>query len=110
MNSKLSFLSALLLGTVLTITSCKKDATDNPKSEVPDQTEEQNQVSDNMDAMASEVNLAMESTASFNGRSQQTQANCNATVTVDSSSGIKKLIITYNGADCFGTHTRTGQI
>lgn len=114
---KLNFrlVPVITLAVLTTFSSCKKESSkdDNtdPAIEVAAHSDDQSSVSDGMDAIANDVNAAVESSADFNGgRTMRLTSYCNAEAVVDTLSSPKKITITYDGVNCFGTHTRNGVV
>jgi hypothetical protein len=62
-----------------------------------------------VDAVSDDADNALDVTAGFSGRGDQIQI-CNASVVVDTASNPRTITITYNGANCQGTRTRTGVV
>src|SRR5580765_5612124 len=110
MKKQLTLLSIITLSLAVCFTACKKEVgSSNSNDEVSRHSEDQTQFSGDVDAVANDANLALESSASFSGRQDQTQSViCNATVVLDTLSNPRTITITYNGLNCFGTETRTG--
>jgi hypothetical protein len=115
---KMNFRSvpALMLAVMIIFTACQKNATPDPDTdpataeEVQVHSQDQNRVSSDLDDVANEVNVALESNASFGGRLQNTTSICATTVVADTTSNPRTITITYNGNDCTNTHARTGTI
>jgi len=112
MQTNFRLLSVAALTLLISFTSCKKDnvSKEEDGTELTVHSEDQSRVSAEMDAVTNEVNAAIEADASFTGRSQQNIMICNATAVADTSSNPWKITITYNGANCAGTHNRTGVV
>lgn len=121
MKKQVFRLSLLVFFLAATIVSCKKNdnkSNDNYDAEVPVQSDDQNNFSAQMDAVANDANLLFESNSSFSGRAATDQGRlddviiglCNATFTMDSSGNTRKITVTYNGAACTGGYTRTGTV
>ncbi len=88
------------------------------------------QVSNEMDAMNNDVNNSLNASPTFSGASYSGGAVdgrgvvtdggggaiildysiCDATVTTDTSDGLRQIIITYNGTNCWGNRIRTGVV
>ena len=107
----------IALAFATTFTACKKDNTPvqkpDPAPEVQAHAEDQNRISTNLDDLTTEINFALETTPTFSGRIQNGQNTtnvCNVSTAVDTANNTWKITLTYNGADCFGTHFRTGTI
>ncbi|MFT3911154.1 MAG: hypothetical protein QM737_17170 [Ferruginibacter sp.] len=107
------FIAALALLAV-SFSSCKKDKDNNSTntsdytSEFSAQSEDQVQVSNDVDEVADDANNILDEHPSLNGKI--TNLLCNATVVVDSLSDPKTVTITYNGTNCRGNRTRSGQV
>jgi len=99
------------LSFTLAFSSCQKeDSKKDDSTEITKHSEDQSNVSNEMDAVTNEVNTALEANGSFTGRQQNLMMVCNATAVADTSGNPWKITITYNGANCAGTHTRTGTV
>lgn len=107
-------LPLMALTVLFCLTACKKDDTPNDNTkEVETHSEDQNYVSNEMDALVNEANVALESDANFSGKmmGQQDLTNiCGATTVADTSTNPWKITLTYNGNNCFSTHHRTGTV
>jgi hypothetical protein len=68
-------------------------------------------VSGQLDAVANDATLTIESSAAYSGRIQNPPAvSCDAAISFDSVSTLRKATITYSGATCNGVYTRTGSV
>jgi len=110
---KIKLLSAFTLTLVLIFASCKKDnsaASDNTdySTELSAQSDDDAQVSAEVDAVASDANAAVSSESSMGGR--VIADICDATIEADTTGDLKKLTITYNGTNCRGNRKRTGVV
>lgn len=113
MKLNLRSLPVYALALTVAFTSCKKEAkqeTEINETEVKTHAEDQSRVSADLDEIANDANVALESNPSFSGRLSQTNSICNATAVPDTASGTWKITITYNGNNCVGTHHRTGTV
>jgi hypothetical protein len=113
MQMKFRLMSVLALTVFTTFTACKKDSVpaDKPSTELSTHSDDQNEVSNSMDDIANDANLAVESNSFFTGKMQQPQGIiCNANVTVDTLSNPRTITISYNGNNCQGTHFRQGTV
>lgn len=110
MQINVRILSVITLALFTTITSCKKETVSNDSSEMTTHSEDQSMISNDMDDIANDINLAIESSASFSGRESNINYVCNASVTIDSVSNPRTITLNYAGANCFGTHSRTGTV
>ena len=105
-------LPVIALALITTFTACKKEAqqTEDNATEVQGHSEDQSQVSEDMDEVANDANIALESNPSFGGRLSNTNSICGATAVADTMSNPRTITITYNGNNCAGTHLRTGTV
>jgi len=113
MKKQLAGLSILFLFSSLIIISCKKSDTKEKdfNTEASVQSDDQNQFSNQLDAVANETNVFLETTGTLAYRGQEMQdLVCNATAVADSSGSARTITITYNGADCMGYFNRTGTV
>lgn len=100
---------------IISLSSCQKEdnnsSTISPETEAKTHSDDQNRFSTEMDAIANDANLMLESSVSFSGRGQGIQSLiCDATVVADTTSNPRTLTITYNGTNCIGNRTRTGVV
>jgi hypothetical protein len=112
MKKQILFPGILILFVSLVFSNCKKEAstTDN-SNEVATHSDDQSAFDNQIDAVANDADVAVESTSSFTGRTDQPQTLiCNASVVVDTVSNPRTITITYNGNDCFGNVSRTGTV
>jgi len=99
-------------------------------AQVQTESDDVTQVSNEMDAMNNDVNNSLNASTTFSGASYSGGAVdgravvadggggslildygiCDATVTTDTSNGLRQIIITYNGLNCWGNRTRTGVV
>jgi hypothetical protein len=101
------------LSLLLTFVSCNKDSDDQqpPNNEISTHSEDQARVTAEMDAVANDANLAIETSAAFSGRLQEIQGPiCDATIEVDVTGDPMTITIVYDGTACLGNRTRTGTI
>jgi hypothetical protein len=135
---KLLFYLAIAVTIGGVMVACKKNnstggsssTTDNASpAQVETQTDDEVQVDNEMDQAANDVNTAMNSDASVTGSATSSlDANtiatgaggigkiilngliCDATITIDTSNGLRQITITYNGSNCWGNRIRTGTV
>jgi hypothetical protein len=132
----------LLLATAVTATgmivACTKNnsagssgntSNGNTTAQVQTESDDNTQVSNEMDALNNDVNNSLNASTTFSGASYNGVAAdgravvaegggslvldysiCDATVTTDTSNGLRQIIITYNGTNCWGNRTRTGVV
>src|SRR6266404_1118517 len=115
MKRKILLLSATGFFLVAVFTGCKKEtgsSTDNT-TEASVQSDDQARFSTEVEAVANDADVAMESSASFSGRYDQVQQSvvCDATLVYDSISNPRTVTITYNSSNCWGVgRTRSGVV
>jgi hypothetical protein len=120
MKRKIQFLLAATLALSVTFLSCKKTdsaSTDN-SSEVSATADDQAGFAQTTDDVANDGNSFIDNSAAFQGRPNGTGGidnitlapPCNASVVLDSANGLRRLTVTYNGANCVGNRTRTGVV
>jgi hypothetical protein len=111
---KIAFLLSTTLFFVTLFTACKKEndpAGDDNTAEVSAHSDDQARFSSEVDAVANDADLALESSANFTGRVNGVQSIiCDASLVFDTVSNPRKITITYNGSNCWGTRTRTGTV
>ncbi len=93
--------------------ACKKESgNNNTNDEIATHSDDQSQFSSEIDAVANDADITIESSSSFTGRYQGVQGIiCDATVAVNTTSDPKTITITYDGTNCLGGfHTRTGVV
>ena len=113
MKARIFFPAVIILFSSLIFTSCQKNVSGSvdETTEVSLQADDQSRVSSDVDAVANDADLMLESSASFSGRGQDVQSLiCDATVVVDTASNPRTITITYNGTNCLGNRTRTGVV
>jgi hypothetical protein len=113
MKKQILLLSFLTLSITVSFIACKKETktTDNSAAQISKHSDDQAQFSSEMDAVTDDAALTLETNTSFTGRGEQVQSViCNATVVIDTVSNPRTITITYNGANCLNTTTRTGVI
>lgn len=115
MSFPLKHVPLAMLGMALVFTSCKKDdkKTDDTSwsTQLDQHNDDANRVSNEMDAVADDGNLVVETNAGLSGKEMSPQSIiCDATVTVDTVSNPKKVTVVYNGTNCLGNRTRTGTV
>ena len=114
MKKKILLCLASTLFLVAIFTACKKEngASNNNTTEASTQSDDQERVSSEVDAVANDADVAVETSTSFTGRYTQAQVNpiCDATIAFDTVSNPRTITITYNGSNCWGNKTRTGSV
>ena len=109
MQINFRLVSLLALTVVTAFSACTKQdkETNEPPTEISTHSDDQAQVSAEIDAVADDANLIMENNTAFRS---STSTICDATVAMDTLSNPKTITVTYNGATCSGGHTRTGVV
>ncbi len=95
---------------LISFTACKKESkTEN--TEIATHSDDQSRFATEIDAVANDADVALESSPSFTGRYQGTQGIiCDATIAVNTTSNPRTITITYDGTNCLGNRTRTGVV
>ena len=106
MRNKIFGLLTAILFLAAAFTACKKDntsSTDNTTTEASVQSDDQQRVSSETEAVADDADVALEASPSFSGRLNRAQTIiCDASVAIDSLSNPRTITITYNGTNCLG--------
>jgi len=100
----------LAVMTAFILTACTRDnitATDYI-TEITEHADDQSRFSNEIDAVANDVNLAVESSVGFSGRLESLV--CDANIVLDTTGATRTLTITFNGSNCAGPRTRTGSV
>ena len=98
-------------------------------AQIETQTDDETQVSNEMDASVNDVNNALNTQSAVSGNTSTSYANgiqttggpsggnldidysiCDGTVTMDTANGLRQVIITYNGNNCWGNRIRNGVV
>ena len=107
--SYLLFVSILMIG----FASCQKDkGKDNTNDEMATHSDDQNQFSSEIDGVANDADLVIESNAGLTGRYEGVQGTiCDATVVTNLATNPMTITITYDGSVCVGAwHKRQGVV
>lgn len=115
MKARILSLAAIIFSFSLMFTACQKDSASNNDTDYTTestiQSDDQSRFSGEVDAVANDADVTLESTPAFSGRGDQIQTLiCNATVVIDSLSNPRTITITYNGNNCQNTTSRTGVV
>jgi hypothetical protein len=121
----------------LSIYSCKKDTTTNngttTESNISTSADDEQQVSTESDIVSNDANTALNGQSDFSGSlSSQSTGNtvvndvkgtngnpglinihqliCDATITYDTTNGLRVVTIVYDGTNCWGNRTRNGTV
>ncbi len=138
MKTKTTLLSAFAVAVAVAslITACNKTnsagsnstSSGNTPAQIQTESEDQTQVSNEMDASVNDVNNALNTQAAGSGNSATSYSSgirtlggpggnldidysiCDGTVTMDTANGLRQVIITYNGNNCRDNRIRTGVV
>jgi hypothetical protein len=113
MKARLLPIAAAVISISVLFAACQKDSSSSEDytTESSTHSDDQSRFSNESDAVANDVDLTLEVTPAFAGRSEGVQSLiCDASIVVDSISNPRTITITYNGNNCQGTRTRTGVI
>lgn len=115
MKARILSFAIAFLSLTIAFTACKKDAstsgTTDTATQASNQSDDQNEFSGNVDAVANDANIVLETNSNFTGRVDGTQGLIiNATVVFDTVSNPRTITITYNGTNDIGTHSRSGVV
>jgi hypothetical protein len=138
MKTKLSITLASTIIAAGLIVACNKSNSTNGNSgtstspntsttQMQTQTDDETQVATEMDNAETDVNNSLNASTTFSGATTTSAGNgietagggvglvinygiCDATVTTDTLNGMRQLIITYNGSNCWGNRIRTGVV
>jgi hypothetical protein len=114
MKKQVLLLSTSIFFLATIFTGCKKEtspADDNNATEVSVQSDDQARFSTEIEAVANDADLALESSSNFAGRMNGVQTIiCDATLVFDTVSNPRTITITYSGVNCWGSRTRTGVV
>lgn len=118
MNLNIRTTTCLLAGIALSLSACKKDASEaapqpqpqQPADQIQVHNTDQNNFANESDAVNADVLASVESSAYFSGRTTSTlqNASCDAEVSVDTMA--KKITVTYKGGSCLPGRVRTGKV
>jgi hypothetical protein len=114
MKKQVLLLSTSIFFLATIFTACKKEtspADDSNATEVSVQSDDQARFSTEIEAVANDADLALESSSNFAGRMNGVQTIiCDATLVFDTVSNPRTITITYSGVNCWGSRTRTGVV
>lgn len=111
MKTRILQLSFITIFSAVLFSACKKEETrDNTGNEMAAHSDDQARFSTEVDAVANDANIALESEPAFSGRTGQTQVICNANVSIDTVSNPRTITIIYNGPNCWNSVNRTGSV
>ncbi len=101
--------SLFIFSLLICFTACKKEKAEN--TDIATHADDQSGFSAEVDAVANDADIALESDGSFSGRYQGVQGIiCDATIAVNTTSNPRTITITYDGTNCLGNRTRTGVV
>ena len=115
MKIKIQFVLMAALALSVSFLSCKKTDTGTDTSmDLVTHSDDQSNVAAGTDEIADAVNTTIDNYNAFNGfvgsADGITGLPCNATAVLDSANGLRRITITFAGANCANTRTRTGVI
>ena len=116
MKSRFRLTAAVIVLMAVAFVSCKKSdntptTTTDEATQLSVQSDDQSRFSGEIDAVANDANVVMESNASFNGKVENVLGTlCNATTVIDSTGTTKKITVTYNGLSCAQNRFVTGVV
>lgn len=114
MKKHILILSLITISLAVSFTACQKDKETtgaNAETEAKTHSDDDTRFANEVDAVAGDANLMLESTGGFANRGDQVQSLiCDATVVVDTMSNPRTITITYLGTNCLGNRTRTGVV
>ncbi len=118
MKSRFRLIAAVIVMMSVAFVSCKKESTATTTTTTTDdatqfsvQSDDQSRFFGEIDAVANDANIVMESNASFNGRVENVLGTlCNATTVTDTTGSTKKITVTYNGLSCEQNRFVTGVV
>ncbi|HYF33259.1 MAG TPA: hypothetical protein VD993_19170 [Chitinophagaceae bacterium] len=112
MNIHTRIVPVLILAAVTTFTACKKNTESDNNTEASKHADDQNIVSNQFNAIATDINIALETSPAFSGKVQGALGTiCDATIAYDSVSNPRTLTLTYDGSlTCHPAWKRTGTV
>jgi hypothetical protein len=140
MKTKTTWFSAIVLTAAVTVAglfaACNKSnsagsstTSSTTPAQIETQTDDETQVSNEMDASITDVNNALNTQSTVSGNTSTSYVNgiqttggpsggnldidytiCDGTVTMDTANGLRQVIITYNGNNCWGNRIRNGVV
>lgn len=115
MKIKIQFILMAALALSVSFLSCKKaDTAATDSMDLVTHSDDQSTVANGTDEIADAVNTTIDNYVAFNGfvgsADGITGLPCNATAVLDSANGLRRITITFNGANCTNTRTRVGVI
>lgn len=117
MRNKTKILIAAMMMLAIVITSSCKKPVNSPVPNTPGtqndfqtQTDDGDQISGEIDAIADDGNTALQTTAVMSGGRVEGNPLCDAYISYDTTGGKKTLTVTYNGKTCDGLRYRVGTV
>jgi hypothetical protein len=111
MKNKLHLLLLASMALLIAFSGCKKSDVSDWGAQLSTHTDDQSRFSNESDAVDNDANVIIDASAAFNGKVEGLNSIiCDATVVLDSTVSLRRIIITYNGTNCLGTRTRTGVV
>ena len=112
MKQKSFLLHVIVFSFLLGSIACKKDNTpdkNNSDNEIELHADDEAQFDAEIDAIANDANLVLESGSSFSPRIQD-NIICDASIAVNAQANPQTITITYNGTNCLGNRSRSGVV
>ena len=105
-------IAVLILAAVTTFTACKKNGETDNTTEASKHADDQNLVSNQFNAVATDVNIALETSPAMSGKVEGTLGTiCDASIAYDSLSNPRTITLTYDGSLlCHPAWKRTGTV
>ncbi len=117
MRNKIKFTIAVMMMLTIVITySCKKPInnpapnTPGSQNEFQTQTDDGDQISGEIDAIADDGNTALQTTTGMSGGRVEGNPLCDAYISYDTTGSKKTLTVAYNGKTCDGLRYRVGTV
>lgn len=112
---KKNLLYLLSFSLLVTFAACKKDSkpdnNNNTDSEPAVHADDQSRFSAEVDAVAYDADIALETSSSFTGRVQgMLGVICDASIAVNTASNPMTITITYDSTNCLGNRVRSGVV
>lgn len=111
MKMKFQFILVAILALSVSFFSCKKADTGSSADNTDLVTHSNDQVNfvESTDDITNDANTVIDGFDAFNGNGPLTLP-CNVTAVLDSSNGIRRITVTFNGLNCAGTRNRVGVV
>ena len=114
MKIKFQFVLMAALALSVSFLSCKKSDMSAENTDLVTHSDDQSAVTTGTDDIANDVNVTIDNYNAFNGivgsADGITGVPCNTTAVLDSTATLRRITLTFNGANCTNTRTRVGVI